>query len=356
MELKDDFEFQFDEPQQNKPFSGDEDIIELDKPAAQLTCSCPKCAAEILLDLPETDQQVTDTTCPACNAAVSIIRESCANRAQRRSREISCVKCGTPLDHSTHCSSCGLQFPDYFVASTPQDVRNKARKKQLASFKQSIKKFNPSFYFDFARKTTEQQRRPQRPDIKLAQAQLPSQTFINPRVLRLLVALLILSALIGGGSYAYNLHQHQQKFADTYFKAIYGINTGNDYSLKACARMVAEWKSSGTGSYIPRLNEKEESKVNKIQFEVDKLIQQIGTPPAKFALAHQKLLQLRGAYQKSQDLANSPPRSLQALTASAEQAGSNFNTVAQELKSSLPEPLKDDFEKAKLKYRGLKEL
>jgi hypothetical protein len=355
MDFKDDFEFQFDQPHPENTLADDTEFIGLAKPINKLICSCPKCSAEMELDLPEGEQQVINTTCAVCNAPVSIIRESCANRAHRRSREISCVRCGSRLEHNPHCPSCGVLFPDYFVTMSPEDARSRARSKKFADFRQSIKRFNPSFYFDFIRKPTEQQQR--RPGARSATGKHPSQTLVNPRMLRLIIALLVLIALAGGGSYAFNLHQRQQQFAENYFKAIYGINAGNEFTLNACARMIDDGKTAAAGlNFTPRLNEKEATKANKIQLEVDKLIRQMGTPPAKFVPAHQKLVQLRGAYQKSLDLAAAPPSTIQALTSAADQAGAGFSAAARDLKSALPDTLKDDdFEKAKQKYRGLKE-
>jgi hypothetical protein len=357
MDEKDDFSFEFDQLQPEEPRADQDKGMDLTVPAPtkppteQLTCSCPKCGTELKTQLPEEARETFTATCTACNSTVAIVRESSANRARRRSRKLSCANCGNPLDHHIHCTSCGAFFPDYHVAVDPQDVRRKARSKRLSDFKHSLDRFNPSFYLDFLRRPGDERR--QRPPVTTT----PSRAFVTPRTLRLVVSLLAITLLAGGASYAFQLHQRQQQFARSYFKTLYCIKTGNDYNIKFCARMAEEWKmatASGV-AFTPRLSDGEKNKVGKIQHEVDRLMQQLGTPPGKFAQTHQKLVQLRESYQKSHNLALSPPQTLQALTAATDQAESGFKTTARELKNSMPESFKEEFERTKQKYRGMQD-
>lgn len=352
MDEKDDFSFQFDQLQPEKPQADHDEGADLAVPTKRLICSCPKCGAEMETPFPEEAQGTFTATCTACNSTASIIRESSATRARRRSQKLSCATCGNLLDHHIHCTSCGTFFPDYHVAVNQKDVRRKVRSKRLTDFKHSLDRFNPSFHLDFFRRSTEE-RRQQRPVTPSA----PTQTIVTPRTLRLVATLLVITLLTGGASYAFRLHQRQQQFAKNYFKTLYCIKTGNDYNLKFCARMAEEWKTASTSgaSFTPRLSDSEKAKADRIRHEVDRLMQQLGTPPEKCAQAHQKLIQLRDAYQKSFDVASSPPQTLQALTASAGQAESSFKATAQEVKSSMPESFNEEFQKAKQKYRGMKE-
>lgn len=350
MDEKDDFGFQFDHLQPEKQQA---DSDETAAPAAspkRLACSCPKCGAELETPFPEESQLPFSATCTSCNSTVSIIRESSANRARRRSRKLSCSTCGNLLDHHIHCTSCGTLFPDYHVAVNPEDVLRKARSKRLANFRHSLGKFNPSLYLDFLHKP-DVERRQRRP----AAISAPAGTFATPRVLRLAVSLLVISLLVGGIAYAYHVRQQRQLYVENYFKALYGIKTGSDYNFKFCARMASEWKAAQGSAYAPRLSDREKVKADRIRNEVDSLMQQMGDPPGSFSQAHQKLIQLRGAYQKSHDLAASPPDRLQALTAAAGQAESAFTTAAQEVKGSMPEDFREKFEIAKQKYRGMRE-
>jgi len=357
VDLKDDFEFRFDQPLTEKPQAENGGDIEPPESGGHLAFSCPKCSAEIEFDFSGEGQDSYNVTCGNCGAAVALIRESCATRARSQQSGINCANCGSALDHKPHCPACGTLFPDYYVAVSAEEAGRRAKAKRRAELRQTLSRFNPSFYFDFFRPLTG--RAEHIPEARpVPERRAAPKAVVSPRGLRLVITLLVITLLTGGASYAFHRHQRQQEFIDNYFRAVNGVKVGNDYAQQVCLQMAASWKSatdSGT-RYTPRPNEKDEARLNKTRQNVDKLLQYMGSPPAKFAQAHQKLVQLKNAYQKTQDLATNPPESLQSLTTSADQAASGFKAAAQDLKSNLPEAFKDKLDDAKLKYRGLKEL
>ncbi len=350
MKDTDDFAFQFEQPQAVPP-RDDEPGSAGQSSTTSLICSCPTCGADVETQPTDADQPLA-ATCPACNSALSVIRESSANRVRRRSRKLNCANCGSLLDHHSHCTSCGTLFPDYHVAVKPEEVLRKARTQRLSDVRQSLARFNISLYFDFFRKPGQEQRK-RRPE----PAAVSSKSLLTPHVQRLLISLLIVTVLVGGLSYAFRVHMKQQQFAKSYTKAIYSMKTGADFNQKVCNRIVTEWKTAlETGAaFSPGQNDEEKARTDKIRGEVAKIMGQLDNPPKKFAQAHQKLIQLRGAYQKTTDLIASPPETLQAFTASVDQAESGFRTAAQDLKGSMPDALKEELERAKQKYRGMKE-
>lgn len=357
MEFKDDFEFKFDQPLPEKPLVENERAADGVEELCHLTFPCPKCAAEIELDVSGEDQHILNVTCASCNSAVSIVRESCATRARRQPSEIICSRCGACLNHQPHCPSCGALFPDFYAAMSPEEASRKVKAKRSAELRRSLSKLNPSFYFDlfgFLGGRTERL-----PDVRpIPERHAAQKVAVSPRGLRLVITLLVVTLLAGGASYAFHLHQRQQVFVDNYFRAVNGIKAGNDFSLEVCSKMAADWKAATDSGlrFTPRLNDKEQARINTTNQNVDKLLQYMGTPPGKFAQAHQKLVQLKSAYQKSQSLVTTPPENLQSLTTSADQAASNFKTAAQDLKNNLPEAMKDQLDEAKLKYHGLRDL
>lgn len=355
MEFKDDFQFEFDQPQPEQQPADREGLIELAEPMHRLTCSCPHCAADIELELPEPGQQVVETSCAACNAAVALVRESSATRARQHSRDISCALCGSRLSHHPHCTSCGALFPDYFVALKPEEVRRRASSKRRSDLRQALARLNPSLRFDFSRSHAE---RHLGTSDTAPTRQTSRQALVTPRTVRLLVALLVITALAAGGGYFFRLRQQQQQFAENYFRALFVIKSGNEFALKACSRMTTDWKAAAAAgaAYTPRLNDREDARLKTTQQNLDTFLQRLNPPPSKFSASHQKLVELQNAYRTSRTVATTPPGTLQALTAAADQAGAGFTTTARDLKSTLPPLLKEEFEKAKKKYRGLEEL
>jgi hypothetical protein len=350
MKDTDDFAFQFEQPQTAPP-QNDEPGSAGQTPTASLICSCPACGADVETQPADADQPLA-ATCPACNNALSIIRESSAYRVRRRSQKLNCANCGSLLDHHSHCTSCGTLFPDYYVAVKPEEVLRKARTQRLSDLRQSLGRFNISLYFDFFQNSTQKQRQ-RRPE----PAAVSSPSLLTPRVQRLLISLLIATVLVGGLSYAFHVYMKQQQFAKGYAKAIYSIKTGADFNQKVCDRIVTEWKTAleSGAAFSPGQNDEEKARTDKIRGEVAKIMGQMDNPPKRFAQAHEKLIQLRGAYQKTTDLASSPPETLQAFTTSVDQAESGFKTAAQDLKGSMPDALKEELERAKQKYRGMKD-
>lgn len=357
MEFRDDFEFRFDQPLPDKPLAENEGAIDGVEELCHLTFPCPKCSAEIELDFTGEDQNILNVTCASCNSVVSIVRESCATRARRQPREINCARCGACMDHHPHCLSCGALFPDYYVAMSSEEANRKVKARRRAELRRSLSKLNPSFYFDFFGFLGGRAER--LPGVRsIPERHAAQKVAVSPRGLRLVITLLVVTLLAGGASYAFRLHQRQQVFIDNYFRAVNGVKTGNDFSLEICSKMAADWKAATDSGlrYTPRLNDKEQARINTTSQNVDKLLQYMGTPPGKFAQAHQKLVQLKSAYQKSQSLVTTPPENLQLLTTSADQAASNFKAAAQDLKNNLPEAMKNKLDEAKLKYHGLRDL
>src|SRR5512136_611053 len=78
-----------------------------------MTCTCPKCKAEI--ELAEIPPESSSHKCSACNANLEIRKESFAKRALYKSSEISCAECGNPPGTSIYCQSCHAIYPEILV-------------------------------------------------------------------------------------------------------------------------------------------------------------------------------------------------------------------------------------------------
>lgn len=93
-----------------------------------MTGTCPKCHANIELEVSHSDVTEAGTTasCPACKAHLTLFKESFGGRALRKSDEVSCSHCGGQLGAELHCQSCGVPFPDYLVTALGKKVQKKA--------------------------------------------------------------------------------------------------------------------------------------------------------------------------------------------------------------------------------------
>lgn len=344
-------EFNFDSPPPDDIIQLDEEIADPGEPVWHMDCICLQCGGKADADFTLVPQNGFVITCVSCNKEIHVIRESGACRVKRKPYEINCANCGKLLGKHAHCDSCGELFPDYFVTVDPDEARHKARSEFFSKTWSAIKDLNISFepVFEGHSDTTHGNYAPRR---AITAAAASSAT----RVLAVRAILFTIAvALVVAGVFAYNSYKAGQAYAENYFKALYCIKTGIDTNLKSCASLKAEWESVSGRNFSPGIINIDEKKSGKVRSEVDKYLLKMSEPPKKFLPSHDSLLKLHKVYLDSEDLVQTKPNSPQALGNSIENLTKNMNQASQELKSSLPDSLKQELATAKLKYRGLKD-
>jgi uncharacterized protein YbaR (Trm112 family) len=301
---------------------------------------CPKCSAEIELDLPPSTVEETSVACPACKARLWVFKESFAARAFRKTKEISCEKCGKGLGHSTFCPSCGVLFPDYLVVSTG---RKRARKVTI------IKEIR-------AHKRGRAELAAHRPGAApLSVSQKPDKN--TSKILLITASLVVLAIVASLGIRAYQQHNAESQYTANYLRALYCIKTAADRSLKTCAKISADWKVNlDAGRNVnPHVSAEDEAALNTVRGEIDKYMQKLNPPPENYVNANEKLANLNGVYAKLHALAVAPSGPLPRFNDSAGKLDSEYKKAAQELKASLPEKLSAELKKAGVKYKGLRD-
>jgi uncharacterized protein YbaR (Trm112 family) len=299
---------------------------------------CPKCSAEIELDLPPVTEEGTSVACPACKARLWVFKESFAARAFRKTKEISCEKCGKELGHSTYCPSCGALFPDYLVVSAG---RKRVRKVTIIKEIRTPKRGRSEFAAHWPGAAT------------LPVSQKPGKN--THKTFLITVSLLVLAIVVSFGIHAYKQNIAEKQYTANYLRALYCIKTAADRSLKTCAKISAGWKANlDAGRNVnPRVSAEDEADLNKVSGEIDKYMQKLNPPPQKFVSTNETLANLNGVVTRLQSLAVAPSGSLQTFTDSAGKLDSEYKKAAQELKASLPGKLAEELKKAGVKYKGL---
>jgi hypothetical protein len=323
-------------------------------PGRLMECLCPKCAQKTEVDLALVSENGFVATCQSCNKEIHVIRESCACRAKRRAHEINCVYCGKQLDHHAHCHSCAKPFPDYFVTVNPDAARSKARSEFFQKKLAAIRELNFSFKPTFSRSSKDSVIK-YSPTSKTGSVAKGKSKPSTRRYAVLAISLIVVIVLAAGGTFAYNTYKSGQLFAENYIKALYCIKTGVNTNLKTSASMKSEWElaSQSGRSFSPGVGNKDETKAVKLRGEVDKIIQKISEPPKKFSQANNSLMEMHKIYLETEALLASKPNSARELGISIDNLEKKMSQTSQALKSNLPDMLKMELEKAKLKYRGL---
>ena len=298
-----------------------------------MMCSCPKCQANIEVDLSRIPEEGTLTSCPECKKRFWTGRESHARRALKKEGGIYCDKCGNLLDHSIVCRACGVMYPDYFLVQASRPPRRQIEKAGF-SINFTLKPAAKSYSYTAAKKTAEKSSK---------------SLFITVGLLVLVVAAAV------AGVVSYQNMKAQQQYALNFVRALYVIKTGTDLSLKTCAKLSADWqaKLSAGQNIAPRVSVADETDMKTVKVEIDKYMQSLSKPPEKFLPANDKLARLHGINAKLYSLTVTPSGSLPAFADSVAKSENDFKLAAQELKAGLPAMLAEELNKAKTRYKGL---
>lgn len=313
-----------------------------------MNCSCPKCSAQIVIDLSQIPEGEASNTCPECKSHYVLTRESFARRAYRKKGDINCAECGELLGHTLHCPECKSLYPEYLVAEFPDAARKRAsQKRDLFS---SLKIIS----FEWRPKTTPTSGyKPLRKD----SARTPKTASLKRKKVIAAVTALVILALTAIGVSFYLQNQAKKQYAATYVMALYGIKTGTDLSLKACAKISADWRAKVDAGQTspPRIMSEDEVKLTKVRAQTDKYLQKMTKPPSIFAKANENITRLNEIYVKLQSAALNPSSTLSGFDSLVNKSDNDFKLVAIDVKKDLSAELLTEFEIGKSKYRGLKE-
>jgi len=303
-----------------------------------MTCSCPKCAAEIEMNAAGISEEGSYTPCPECKSRFWIGKESFARRALQKEGKLYCDACGKELGCLTVCTGCGVVFPDYYLLQMSKPQRRQIEKAKFSwSFGSSSKPAKQTY--SIPQKST-------------------SVTPLSSKFLVRAVSLVVFAALVGVGSHVYIQNKTERQYAASYVVALYGIKTGVNVSLSQCARISADWKAKTDAGhqFVPRLTASEETRSQRVNNELDPLMLKLDKPPQKFSKARESITKLYGIHTRLNSLAATPPATLGGFNEAVGRIDGDFKAAAQELKAGLPTELSEELERGKAKFKELKDL
>lgn len=302
-----------------------------------MTCSCPKCSAEIELNTAEIPAEGSFIKCAACKASLAISKESFAKRALYKSADISCAECGNPPGTSIYCENCHAIYPEIIVT-----VTSSAAKKQLGKILASF-----SLLRNVKVKAKAQRISPSSaaPPGKGKRASLPGK----PAQIAALVAVLLVLAV--GGGYAWYQNKIATEYTGNYMRAILAIKTSRDYEITMSNRIAANWKAGGISS----LSDAEKKATASGKKDVDTLIGRLGKVPEKFTASNEALKKLHASYGKLHDAVTNPVGSSDIYAAAVQTQDGEFMKAVKELKASLPEKISTRLNENKKKYKPLQD-
>lgn len=303
-----------------------------------MKCTCPKCRADIEIDLPAVTEKGSPTACPACKARLYVHRESFGGRAHRMTGEISCAPCGEQLGPDTYCYACGAPYPDYIVVSQgSKPATPRGKQKSTAVIIPSGAPSRPS-QGQYVPKQTH--------------AKTGSGKGLNKKVLVTALSLLLVVALAAGGFVLYSRSKAEKAYAGSFVKLTYCIHSGQTKSLQLCTRIAKEWKAKGQGT-SPRITAEEENDLVLLGAEIAKLQAQLNKPPEKYRKCNEMLVKLNGSSERMQSLALAPPHAVTSLVDATAKSDAEYQKSVREFKSKIPEELMQELQSASQRYKPL---
>jgi len=304
-----------------------------------MRCSCPKCNANVSIDLTVIPAEGAYLNCPECSVSIHVSRESFARRALHKSTDITCAECGGELGTSIYCQHCHAIYPDYLIAES-----SSATKKQFVNFLSRLKAFNRISV-----------KSPQSGQEKVTHEKPVADKGIKlPRQIQLAAVLLALVAVIGCAGYFYKQHKLETTYTANFVRAILGLKTAEDLNLNLCTKLATDWRTKQLVS-APRPSAAELTLINRARSDVDTLLKRLGETPEKFTASNAVLVKVYDSYSKLHVLTLSPTGSPDSFIETAKKLDEEFRRNAKELKAGLPEKLSSGLNSAKAKYKPLQD-
>ena len=284
-----------------------------------MTCSCPKCNANIDIDLARIPSAGHYTPCPSCKSRFWAQKESFINRAFKKEGQIYCINCDAELGLSHICTQCSTLLPDYCLVQRTKPPRRKEE--------------SSGFSLDFSL-----------PSLggKSSAAISTNRSSAGGKALyiKIAVAILLVIAVVSGGVY-YKKQKEENLYAKNYVRALNGICSDKSFGLIAKMR-----DNVGYG-----LTNKDLDSLNNAKNEVDKRMTLLGKIPEKYRQQNEKIIALNNIYGKIHSLIISPTGS--SNFESAVSLENDFNKSALELRSVLSQDLIQEIRNSSGRYKNM---
>ena len=306
-----------------------------------MTCSCPKCNAQIEFDPSVIEAEGSFNKCSECNANFIIRKESFAKRALHKGDEIYCAECGSHTGSSIYCQNCHAIYPDFLVTAT-----SSAAKKQLGKILASFNIFKNIKIGKSAKSQPDPFTASHSPKTSIKGLK-PSAYPVKPVVI-IVAAILLFSA--GGGYYWYQ-DTIATEYSENYVRAILGIKSARDLEIKISGRLATAMKAGGS----PNLTADEQKSAASAKKEVDTLIKRIGKAPDDFKTSNDALAKLNDSFTKLHSAVASPAGMSDTYSAAVKKMDDDFRKSASELKAGLSGKISVQLAESTKKYKPLQD-
>ncbi|GFO63312.1 hypothetical protein M1B72_10740 [Geomonas paludis] len=300
--------------------------------------TCPKCQAQIELDLEAVSEKGTATTCPSCKAKLYVHRESFGARAFRKIGQVSCAACGEQLGQEIFCLGCGVPYPEYLVTSQGSKP-TPLPKTEGGSGGFSLPVPSANLYLPQVSRSVD-----------------TGTTVKRPQNLTAIIALVLVVALGAGGFTYYSKMKAEKAYVESFVKLTYCIHSGQQRSKDAATKIATEWKTANVQRTAPHMPADEEKDFSILATQIEQLQAKTATPPEKYKQSSEAVAALNVASKKMQALALSPSPTVNELVDATAKFDTEYQGAVRNFKSTLPDDMKQELKKASKRYKALQTL
>jgi len=301
-----------------------------------MTCSCPKCTAQIEFDPTEIPSDGLASKCSECGASFAIRKESFAKRALHKSDAISCSECGSNPGSSIYCQSCHAIYPDFLVIDT-----SSAAKRRFGKLLGTLRnlKIGGAAHPSFETYSTA----PAKPGKGIG---LPV-----PASAQLLVVLIAILCLVVGGGYYWYQDKQATKYTQNYVGTLLGLKIARNLNIRISSRVAADMKTGGSSS----LTAAELKSATSAKKDADTSMKRFDSVPDKFKASNDSLKKLYDTYSLLHTTVTSPTGSADTYSGAVNKINDEFRKDFRELKSGLPGQLSAQLAESSKKFKELQE-
>ncbi len=287
---------------------------------------CPRCGQENPI-APGSADRAYHATCTRCGSPFAAEGAYAVHR-DFRGMTVYCGQCGRRFPFAASCPSCATLFAGYLLVA-PDESRHTVIS---SGWRPSAAKLQP-------------RREPSRPTAHRTGTAIPLRLRIGAAILAVVLIPLL------AGMVLHHRRQAERAYLKNYVLALYCMKSGFDHDNAFSSGYLTDWRNSAERNLTPPLQDMDSlSTLESIKGEVDKIMGRLNDPPEQLRDAGSLLGRLYDDYNRQYALVRQPSGSINSYDRSLQAAQQGFSTDLEQLRASLPAPLRAQVTKDARKY------
>lgn len=286
--------------------------------------TCPKCGLSLPIDPAGTSGVHRRQICRGCSAKIVVTEVSMAC-GDFTGKKMYCSLCGRMFPYAVACPFCKVAFASVLLVYPDQSMP--VREEQAGQPEKKNRLLSG----------------------RLGTALAGGLRRITRRVWVGTACSAIAVALILGVASRYRA---ARDYPRNYVLALYGIKSGFDRGSGIGRDLLVQWRSSSSSALAPPATDGEAlAELETVKREVDGVMEELESPPGPLRDASAVLDRLYALYERQNALARAPQGSPDTYERALHEVEEKFTRALEELKATMPVPLREEVRNAGKHYK-----